>query len=255
MNLRSLVALLAAASLLGACSASGSPATSDAAAGSNPVAQEAAGNSEPGKGAKAGSNVDTSLPGKSTRPTGGDAKDGATGGSGGKAPAAANLLPPSVVTDVKGDQFAVVDDQGTPGESGIGGPAYSDIVRASIEDRGSAYEITLRFAGALPERVGDNENLIAGVGLTGADDRTFAVMLQGTREGWNAVYQKGGSSFEVEDWAIEGSQVVWTIPKSQVDVGESFEWGASLRLLDFGGTGMHRGDKAPEAGPRSYPEQ
>lgn len=159
-----------------------------------------------------------------------------------RAPAHAALPAPSVVGDDTGDQ------------DGIGGTPYSDIVRAEVADRGDVFRFTLDFAGALPDRVRDQENLIAGLGLTAPDGATLAVMIQGTRDGWTAAMQHGNSASEVNSWQIDGARVTWFVDRAHVDaLGSSFTWGASLKLLEFGNDEVQQtGDKAPESGPKTY---
>ncbi len=170
-------------------------------------------------------------------------RDVTSGGSekASRAPAGVPLPVPSVVEDRTGDQ------------DGIASARYSDIVRAEVADRGDLFRFTLDFAGALPDRVGDNENLIAGIGLTGVDGDTLAVMIQGTRDGWKAAMQDDDSAAEVETWRIDGSRVTWSIDRDHVDaLGPSFTWGASLKLIEFGDEVQQTGDKAPESGPKTY---
>lgn len=257
MKGRFLGAALAAALLLGGCAGSATPAGDEAAAAADRDASGAAG--DVAADAKRKKNRDASA--ASSTSAGSSKAARSTGGGAGKtstklaAPEGTKVLPPGVVTDATGDQFAVDAETGAPAGTGVGGPVYTDIVRASVQDRGAAYRFTLRFAGPLPDATGDDETVIAGIGLTDSDGRTFTVLLQGTRDGWKTSYQDGEASGAVDDWSIEGAEVVWTVAKSNVDVGETFEWGASLRLMHPNAGGVPKGDKAPEDGPRQYPEE
>lgn len=257
MNPRFLGAALAAALLLGGCAGSNAPAGDEAAAVADRDASDAVG--DVAADARGKKNRDASA--ASSTSAGSSKKAKPTGGGAGKAstklaaPQGAKVLPPSVVTDATGDQFAVDAETGAPAGAGVGGPSYTDIVRASVQDRGTAYRFTLRFAGPLPDGTGDDETVISGIGLTDSSGRTFTVLLQGTRDGWTTSYQSAGASGDVDDWVIDGAEVAWTVAKSHVDVDETFEWGASLRLMHPHAGGVPKGDKAPEDGPKQYPEE
>lgn len=252
MSPKPFIALLAATVLLVGCSGSGTPATGDLAAPARASRHTAAERDEYGTRAHRTSRMASG--GGVTESSGATAANG-RGATRANPGTTATSIGPSVVTDAVGDQFAVADDARVAGAPGAGGPSYSDIVRASVEERRGAFHFTLRFAGSLPEKVDDDENLIAGIGLTGPDERTFSVIVQGTMNGWTAAYRGSDEGGEIEDWTISGAEVSWTVPKSDADVGPSFEWGASSRLFEWGnGDTNHVGDKAPESGPRSYPE-
>lgn len=153
----------------------------------------------------------------------------------------------SVVEDPAGDM------------AGDPAPAYAEVVGASITGRGDTVEVVLSMGGTLPDRVGERDNLLAGVGIEyGGRMGGIALSVQGTHEGWVPFIHRDGGQRELErGFEIEGNRFVWTVPWDDLGGARRFRWGASVRWFGFESAELAQGrqaqDSAPGSEPATYP--
>lgn len=162
----------------------------------------------------------------------------------------------------RGDPFAaassVVEDP-VGDMAGDPAPAYAEVVGASITGRGDTVEVVVSMGAPLPDRVGERDNLLAGVGIEyGGRMGGIAVSVQGTHDGWlPSIHRDGGQRELDRGFEIEGNRFVWTVPWDDLGGARRFRWGASVRWFQFESGDLSQAtqaqDSAPGAGPATYP--
>lgn len=183
------------------------------------------------------------------------APDQTTAG-GTKAPKGADAVaPPAASPGSIGEASAFLTDA-VGDTSGDEAPAYADIKRATITSDGSSLSLALDFADELPAHIQEKGTLIAGFGLQ-ADDQNpqYAFILQGTKDGWDAIFQKNGEQSPFRgDFVTEGSTATFTAPWRMVGGVREFRWGASLRWFasDPSGAVLQAADRVPEGDPATF---
>jgi hypothetical protein len=109
-----------------------------------------------------------------------------------------------------------VTDRGNDAQGN--GPSYADIVSVDVADNGPSARVTITFAGTLPGRIPDGQQLGAGVDFFRRVTDTegdYQLFVDGSPDGYFA-YLHDRDSYEKYpgDFGLGGSRVVFTVPWS-----------------------------------------
>lgn len=180
--------------------------------------------------------------GGTATPTTGSSGDG-DGSSTGSAVTSAS------VTDTAGDA------------SGVGTPAWADLVGGSLRRDDSGWTVVLDLAGAVPETTSDDRvlDLTLWVDRDGDGAIDDEVLAQLGSEGWTTAYRdpdgaRYGSASGVSVTA-EGATVTLAFPATHLGGSRSLRWvvGAEHGSLAAMTAGTASQDTAPDAGAAAFP--
>lgn len=142
--------------------------------------------------------------------------------------------PPATFRVVGGESDAA-------GDHGLEGPDTADAVRVTIEARDSTARISVQFAAAVPERLGDEEVMGVGVDLyrPGNDDlgrSDYQVFADGGPEGWFAYLQTPEGFVPYPGrFILAGPRMTWELPWSSLG---SLTTGDFRAFVDWSGPGV-----------------
>lgn len=138
--------------------------------------------------------------------------------------------------------FRVAGDQSDPtGDHGLEGPDTADAVRVTIEARDGTARVSVEFAAAVPERLGDEEVMGVGVDLyrPGNDDlgrSDYQVFADGGPDGWFAYLQTPEGFVPYPGrFILAGPRMIWELPWSSLG---GLDAGAFRAFVDWSGPGV-----------------
>lgn len=151
----------------------------------------------------------------------------------------------------------VVQEPQPDGEKNGVAPEYAEVLATSIEGLGDTFRVTMTFNGQVPDRLATPDTyMVIGLGLDGGrDDESYAFGAQASKDGWK-VYAGGkqGATGFPGTFAIEGTQVIMTLPWSYVGGPHAFKWYAnSSWFQSVGGVTNYLFDPLPNEGPARFP--
>lgn len=138
--------------------------------------------------------------------------------------------------------FRVVGDRSdATGDHGLEGPDTADAVRVTIEARDSTARVSVEFAAAVPERLGEEEVMGVGVDLyrPGNEDlgrSDYQVFADGGPEGWFAYLQTPEGFVPYPGrFILAGPRMTWELPWSSLG---SLTTGDFRAFVDWSGPGV-----------------
>lgn len=138
--------------------------------------------------------------------------------------------------------FRVIGDQpDVEGDHGLEGPDTADAVRVTIEARDGTARVSVEFAAAVPERLGEEEVMGVGVDLyrPGNDDlgrSDYQVFADGGPEGWFAYLQTPEGFVPYPGrFILAGPRMIWELPWGSLG---SLNAGDFRAFVDWSGPGV-----------------
>lgn len=265
-----IVALLAAITLLAGSCSSETPADTATGDGSR-LGQEEKDKNKDGKrgpgGAKGG--------GKSSGPGGKRSQSTSApgGGGGGKRPGTASPPPAaggeSAPTDFSSEgPPSPVDpslarrssfyDEASPDAKKEGAlvPAYAEVVRCGVQGVGEHFEMHFQFNGDVPREMPDkNTIMVIGFGISAGGNETYGFTAQGNQEGWKAYAgAKDGARKFPGEFLIQGDTVIMRAPWSFINGPREFRWQLNATWFrSVANTTHYSFDQCPNDKPGLFP--
>jgi hypothetical protein len=157
---------------------------------------------------------------------------------------------PAPRTRTLGEVSDARDDQGPLG------PAYADLSRVTIAERGEAALILVDLGDRIPDRLEAGEVMGIGVDLFGRNsaESEYQLFADGGSDGWHA-YLQGPNGFVdyPGSFAIGGARLAFEVPWRSVGGGSTYRFSA---FVDWSSEGVavnpSSSDLAPEGGPAGF---
>lgn len=233
---RTIVALLAALTVLASACSSGAPTDTAAGDGSrlgheddqNKDAKKKG--SAKGKGSRKGSGK---RKGGSETPlrSGGAGRSGASpppASGGAAAPDGfASSGPPSPVDPSLARRSSFYEEPSPDArKEGALVPGYAEVIRCGIQGIGEQFEMHFQFNGDVPREMPDkNTVMVIGFGISAGGDETYGFTAQGNQEGWKAYAgAKDGAEKFPGQFLIQGDTVIMRVPWSFINGPREFRW-------------------------------
>ena len=239
-----IVALLAALTLLaGACS-SGEPADTATGDGSR-LGQKEDKKKDGNKGSDKGKPGNKGSGGGGQQGSDGPGGSGGSGGGPGQGPAGGASPPPASSGQSAPTGGLASDGPPSPVDPSLARrssfyeetspdakregalvPAYAELVGCGVQGVGEQFEMHFDFNGAVPKSMPDkNTVMVIGFGLSAGGNETYGFTAQGNQEGWKAYAgAKDGAREFPGEFLIQGNKIIMRAPWSFIKGPREFRW-------------------------------
>ena len=146
------------------------------------------------------------------------------------------------------------DDTSRDMDSSGSAPSYADLSRGCLRAEGAQLLLTVSSAGAAPTRMPDqNTQLSYGFELTTPSGSTLYLHAQASPSGWTNYLSRGHGERVIGRPAIDGGQVVLTLPLAELRGAPRLQWTLESSWLRSGVLGTdYAFDSAPNGGAASF---
>jgi hypothetical protein len=133
-------------------------------------------------------------------------------------------------------------------------PSYVDLSRGCLRAEGAQLLLTASSTGAAPARMPDqNTQLSYGFELTTPSGATLYLHAQASPSGWTTYLSRGHGERVIGRPAIDGGQVVLTLPLAELRGAPRLQWTLESSWLRSGVLGTdYAFDSAPNGGAASF---
>lgn len=234
--------------LLGACSSAAPGASND-----KGISQERA-DSEVKASTRPAADADANMAKGDLSPAFNE--DAHTGDVVGQNSKSSPVLPLSKDVEIGAGFARVMDSPTDASEQGVT-PKYTELIEAVVQNRGSMLELSLTFAGDLPDSMPSKAYMAVSWVVAPKDDDQNASTFgaYGSAKGWDTFAAKEGQPAPFTgEFRVDGSTIVMLIRWDELDGPQKLKWHADTSWLLYEDDETQRTsvDAAPNDGPGAY---